>query len=242
MKSITSTLKDPIFRGQGNTFRGAGCSDFGWRLEPSLYRIQKASHPRFIECVKTILTNCQDELFKTVDHRWGNDVDEDRDLIIGLMRHLGFPTPLLDWTKNPFVAAYFAFDRIHKCSDGVSIFLFDQKAWLNKESYLTSRDLEILNLRELDHTIPRQKAQDCVYTYSRHKRVFGELVGDELEGGEYFIAHCTIPTKDRGKALQDLDEMGIFCASLFPDVEQVTNLENLLGKIIKDLCDLDNSI
>ena len=30
-----------IFRGQANRFRHAGCSSHGWRLEPSLYRIQQ---------------------------------------------------------------------------------------------------------------------------------------------------------------------------------------------------------
>ena len=91
-----------------------------------------------------------------------------------------------------------------------------------------------LIIREINNTIPRQKAQNCVYTYSRNERVFEELLGDEYKSGEYFITHCTIPTKDRGKALQNLDEMGISCASLFPDVAKVRDLENSLGKVIKN--------
>jgi len=51
----TKILYEPLFIGQGNKFRGAGCTDSGWRLEPSLYRKPKTSHPRFIDCVKAIL-------------------------------------------------------------------------------------------------------------------------------------------------------------------------------------------
>ena len=158
----TKKLNEPLFRGQGNKFRSAGCTDSGWRLEPSLYRNPKTSHPRFIECVKEILsdTKCQSLIASVIGRNLNKDVDADRELLIGLMRHLSFPTPLLDWTKNPFIAAYFAFKNIREESDGVSIFLFDREAWLNSQNSLTSRDLNILKLQELDHLIRRQKAQE----------------------------------------------------------------------------------
>ena len=243
VRSIVSELKEPIFRGQGNVCRSAGIPDSGWGLEPSLYRLPWTSHPQFIQKVKTILTDveCRSILTKTIGCSPTGNGDKDRLLIIGLMRHFGLATPLLDWTKNPFIAAYFAFNSIHEGAKAVSIFLFDQKAWLENKATLTSRDLDIVRLMELDDVIQRQKAQQSIYTYSRNKDVYGELLGDEFEGGEHFIATCSLPSVDRQEALRQLGKMSIMSESLFPDIEKVEELKGRLEYLVKDLSSEDLS-
>ena len=226
IKGIADSLTAPLFRGQGNIFRSAGVTNSGWRLEPSFYRYKKYVRPKFKIFLNKILADptCKLVIKKTI----GKDID--RNALIGLMRHLDLPTPLLDWSKSPFVAAYFAFMYPLKEAKKVTIFLLDQHSWLNNANQLTSRDLRILKLEKLDHLIERQKAQDSVYIYSNNEGVYGELLGDEDEGRERFLSYCELPIKDQSAALRSLEEMGVSEKHMFPDRKIVKELANELYK------------
>jgi len=67
-----------------------------------------------IEEYKELLEENKDELF------WDTFPAYD---YIAYLRHLGFPSPLLDWTSSPYVAAFFAFDKVSDKVSHVSLYV-----------------------------------------------------------------------------------------------------------------------
>src|SRR3972149_3047061 len=94
----------PLFRGHSNS---------EWHLESTLDRIERGMSVSDYDIIIKII-------HKHVETCTGKKWDVDTELtIFGFklraleflvyLRHNGFPSPLLDWTKSPYIAAYFAF-------------------------------------------------------------------------------------------------------------------------------------
>ena len=92
----------------GTIFRGQSNSE--WQLIPSFSRFK--SSLSFDEYFNVILPRVKRYISGYVEKDFDLEKDDDRNQLLGLLQHYGFPTPLLDWTNSPYIAAYFAFSDL----------------------------------------------------------------------------------------------------------------------------------
>jgi len=202
-----------IFRGQEELLR----------LRTGFHRTGRADIVRFLtDDIHTLHRH----LSLRTSHIFNLTIPQENGAFFDLVQHHGYPTPLLDWTYSPYVAAFFAYHRIKNShaaaaqeSDRVRIFMFDQKEWRAKFSQMAKLSpirphFSIMEFIAIDNErlVPQQSISsvtniDDIETYIRER---------ERESALRYLRIIDLPIRQRPRVMRELSTMGITAGSLFP--------------------------
>ncbi|OFZ55636.1 MAG: hypothetical protein A2328_03960 [Bdellovibrionales bacterium RIFOXYB2_FULL_36_6] len=228
-------IPDPLFRGQS-------CAK--WNLETTLDRIASTNVPykRYFYAMQYAQRPIESYLSQSWD--LSNYAEPDIEIatfsveICNLefmiyLRHHQFPSPLLDWTKSPYIAAFFAFNTAPLNEDDVAVFVYHETKDGHKQ--FDSNNPSIYGVQGNIKKPIRHYSQQSVYTvclqkpkdqliYAEHNKVF------ELGRGKQDVVTKYLLSKTlQNEFLKKLELMNINKYSLFNDEDSL--VQTLSNKV-----------
>lgn len=224
-------------------FRGHGSED--WELETTLDR---SMHSDSVRDYYHLILRIKPEIEAFTGRTWPDDPNLsklDQTLLdydacslallkgqphyayMAFLRHHGFPSPLLDWSSSPFVAAYFAFEN--PVSDNVAIYAYRDRASSFKLSGSDGpfiRQLGPYVAAPLRHFQQRSQYTICMHwndgnpMYWGHNEVCKQFqLGQEFQ--QDIIYKFVISRYERDEVLGELHDYNLNAFTLFGSDESL---------------------
>lgn len=234
----------PLFRGASPLlFRGQSNAD--WPLATTLERFRKPDLLRAVGYYDTIYS-AKPEIETYTGKRWEIPVPHDyaarfndaplfaRQLFEGeqiyeytvYLRHHGFPSPLLDWSRSPYVAAFFAMRDPPPGAERVAIYAFLEYASGAKVTVgglptISGVDPYVAGHRrhfqqQSQYTVCTIDVGDGAPRYGSHQEAFVNADGDQD-----ILWKFRLPVSQRMDVLRTLDLYNINAFSLFGSEESL---------------------
>jgi hypothetical protein len=186
-----------LFRGQSNS---------SWRLETTLDRFKPVPQVSLrAKLVQELLEEFSREAVQITSRAAPLPEGDALEL---LARHHGLPSPLLDFTRSPFIASYFAFEEAGPADRAVWVLDLDR---IPPPEFFAADIIDDHMLLQFNRRALRQQG---VFVRIREAKPLDQIVSIALTKFE-------LPASERGIALAELDAMNINGTSLFEDFDGV---------------------
>jgi hypothetical protein len=210
-----------------------------WKLYPKLVRsvIENNKTLDYSEVEEQILQEFREKVCRLEGY---TDLE-----LLAIAQHFGLPTRLLDWSTDPLVALWFAFEKEKDNSNDrivwglvLNMFLYRDEEPVNTHH---QRFLKAYRPQMLDPRLKAQRAWFIIQNVDFPSRNdsgdglprFSEMAPiEELEYYQYNLAKFIIPNHLRCEILEQLNLRGINHSTLYPELGTIC--QNITLKFFPD--------